>query len=245
MSVKNNLQFNPEIVEHLQDVEMPGRDIWVKAGSEWYYEAAYLFWRDIILEGLISENLQQQAAHLTSDEFVRQHEIHCLFNERQPVGLFAFCWMDLHYRATWQQNYFSQNYPEELLQRLCDQGHKMVMTMGQLVVDPSWRRSKIGPCVSEILVSFAIKRFLESPASILISFSRNNRKTHEMSYRYGANPLIQDRLSYGIASDILAMYKDSVRPCAFPGIQEATDKLWQSRLCVSLAPAFIDKVTVD
>lgn len=233
--------FNPEVLEQLQTIQMPGNTLLLTPGKESLYESAYQFWYDTVIEGLQSENLQHHIQHLCSDEFIRQNEIYSLFHNDQPIGLFAFSWLNLNFKATRQQHYLLNNYPGWLIDQLCDQGQHFIMTMGHLTVHPNWRRHKIGPCVSEILVGFAVKRLLESPALLCLSFSRNNRQTNKLSYRYGAKPLIQNYKAYGIDSDILALYRDSVCECPIPGIQTAVNKLWAEQMTISIAPNWIEK----
>ena len=86
------------------------------------------------------------------------------------------------------------------------------MTMGNLTIAPGWRKSQIGFGVSEILLGLATKRFLASPATALITYTRNNRKTHDLVYRHGGIPLLQGHVSYGHESDIIAIYRVQLNP---------------------------------
>ncbi len=239
--MENKLTFNPAIVEQLQDYVLPGKALWCKPSFEYYYEAAYEFWQEITLEGLHSEGLDERAAALNSDDFIHQDEIHCLFNGNEPVGLFAFRWMDLRFEATREQSYFKSYYPESVIAKLVEQRHFFLMTMGQLMVHPQWRRSKIGPCISEILVGFAVTRLLASPASALIAFSRNNRKTQDLCVNYGGSPLVESHRAYGLDSTIMIIYPDRVTDNPMPGISEATARLWQEKRSGTLWQPYYQK----
>lgn len=230
MPVKDRLSFNAKTIINLQSIVLPGKPTLLKPGYAAHYAAAYQLWHDVVCEGLRSENLSEVADNLQSDGFVSQDEIHVLFNNDKPVGVFAFSWMDLSFKATRQQKYFVSNYPHSVIEKLQQCANPIIMTMGQLAVHPDWRRSKIGPCVSELLVGFAVKRLQESPADILLSFSRNNRKTHDLSYRYGAQPIVQNHQSHGIASDILTIHRNDALPSPIEGMQAAVDKLWGLRV---------------
>jgi hypothetical protein len=231
-------KFNAQIFSKARSICVPGSGLAVKPGFEEYYSATYQLWYQSISEGLTSEGLTEQAQALLSDDFLRQNEIHCLFNEALAIGLFAFSWMNLQFVATRKQQYFIKNYPPYLLDQICEQGHHVIMTMGHLSVHPDWRKSKIGFGVVDILMGFAVKRFLESPATLLLTFTRNNRKTHELCYRFGGKPLLKDQVSHTIASDIIAFHKDDVVPSPIEGIHEAVEKLWLKKTNISVIPLF-------
>ncbi len=198
-----------------------------------HYTQAYTLWRDMVKEGYLSENLLDRAATLTSDEFVNQEECACLFHAKEAVGLFMFNWYHLNNPADLEHSYF-KNYPKHIMEQLKSDGHECVMSMAQLMVHPDWRKNKVGPGVSEILVGFATKRFVESDASALLTFTRNNRKTHELGYRYGGKILLSNHRSHGMSADLLAVYRDTVKVSPIKGVANVVETLWANKTVATL-----------
>lgn len=217
------------LIQDLQCYLFPAKPRWCDDRYLTQYNAAYGFWKAMIKEGLVSEGLELQAAGLTSDEFIRQDEFACLFQGEIPVGLFMFSWLDTSNPVVLDHSYFS-SYPPAAIAALRDNDHRLIMSMGQLTVHADWRKGKVGPGISELLVGFATKRFMESSASALITFTRNNRKTNELGYRYGGVPLHQGAISHGIASDALAVYRNTVTPSCIKHAPEAVDCLWSQKI---------------
>lgn len=241
MRASKPLVFNDERAINLKLLCLPGQAMWVAPQYEKYYSVVYKLWRDVVIEGLHSEGLFEAAARLSSDGFCSQQEIHCLFHLDTPVGMFAYRWLDLRFKASIDQSCIKENYPVEIIDLLQSETEVPVMTMGQMMVHPDWRRVKIGACVTELLAGFAVKRFLESPAEIAISYSRNNRSTHTLCYRYGARPLIKNHVSHGIASDIFAFYRNEICDSPVEGVQTVVNRLYSQRIEASLIPSFVDK----
>ncbi len=232
-----NHAVNSKLLKTLDCYHLPAKMRYCLPGFEAYYNAAYHFWREMICEGLLSEGLVEQAKTLSSDEFVNQDDFVCLFLQTKPIGLFMFSWMNLAYPANKDRRYITVNYPATVIETLLRLGHEKLMTMGHLTIHPEWRKSRMGPGVGEILVGLAVKRFLTSRASALLSFSRNNRKTQDLAYHWGAQPLLKNYQAYGIDSDILAIYRDTVMPTIIEGIPELVEYLWLNKHNAVLTPS--------
>lgn len=189
-------------------------------------QAAFLFWKNVLVQAL-RDDAKEMGVHY-SDEFMCQ-EIVCIFHKDVVIGLFMFDWYNLSFAAHREHSYF-RHYPPFILDQLQHLSHAQVMTMGNLTIAPSWRKSQIGFGASEILLGLATKRFLASPATALITYTRNNRKTHELVYRHGGVPLLQGHMSYGHESDIIAIYRETVKPTSITGIPELVELFWQNRI---------------
>ena len=124
----NSLIFNKDTIKHFKLIVLPGKGLWVAPGFENHYEAAYHLWHDVVCEGLNSLGLVQASQSLKSDGFISQSEIHVLYNQGQPVGLFAYRWLDLRFSATREQSYVCENYPDELIQEIQRSQQKIIMT---------------------------------------------------------------------------------------------------------------------
>lgn len=193
--------------------------------SKALYEATFAFWKSVLIRALI-EHAKETGAHY-SDEFLN-HEIVCIFHENTPIGLFMFDWFDLDLAAHREHSYF-KNYPAFIIDQLRQLFHSRVMSMGNLTIAPEWRKSQIGFGISEILLGLATKRFLASPASALITYTRNDRKTHELVYRHGGIPLLKGHVAHGHDSDVIAVYRTAVTPTPVAGIPALVDLLWQKQ----------------
>lgn len=193
-----------------------------------YYKSFHL-WYATVQDGLRSLQLDQRAQDLTSDEFVSCDEFVALFHDDMPVGLFMFNWMNLDSPVDLMRSYF-HNYPEGFVSENLSKKHKTIMTMRHLMVSRDWRKSKIGPGVADILVSFAVRRFLETSASVLITFTRNDRKTHELGHRHGGESLCRDMSAYNSTSDALVFYRDKVHDTIIQGLSSVVNTLWSNKI---------------
>jgi hypothetical protein len=147
---------------------------------------------------------------------------------------------DLRMKAHRDLTYF-QHYPSDVLEHLLAQGQEEVMMTGQLTVHPDWRKNKIGPFMSDVLMGLSVKRFVNSPASVKLAFTRNDRGIQNLCYRFGAIPLRKGHEAYGIPCDVVAFHRNDVRDSDQPALARAIDRLWTgtsvARLFSDLPPA--------
>jgi hypothetical protein len=197
-------------------------------GSERDYERAYAFWLSMWRDTFANVNPNLT---LHSDVFLRHREVSVVLSDDQAVGLMMYDFRDLRVRAHRDLSAFA-HYPEEVIAALRADGHERVMLMGQLTVHPNWRKQRVGPFMSDALVGLSIKRFLESDSTVMIAFTRNDRGTQKLGYRFGAVPLRENHAAHGIPSDVIAFRRDRVKECPLPGMQEIIERLWL-RTCVT------------
>lgn len=191
------------------------------------FRQTYQFWHhiwDTTFKELKNKGLQD------SDEFHRQKEICVLTSaHNQVIGSFSFSWFDLRFQSHAQHSYFKL-YPQPVMDYFAKNGLQKIMTMGYLCVHPEWRKSKLGPFVAEVLVGATCKRFLESDADVLITFTRNNRKMNELGYRHGARCVLGKQVGHNVEVDYIAWHREDVKPTSIPGLPPRIDKLWNSRI---------------
>jgi hypothetical protein len=200
-------------------------------GQERAYDQAYAFWLAMWRDTFASV---EPTLTLHSDVFLRHREVSAIFLHGEPIGLIMYDFRDLNVRAHRDLSYF-QHYPSEILEELQARGDGQVMLMGQLTVHPRWRRQSVGPFMSDALVGLSVQRFLASDASTMITFTRNDRGTQKLGYRFGASALKQGHQAHGIDSDVLAFYRDQVRDCPTPGMPDIISRLWRE---TQVAPRF-------
>jgi hypothetical protein len=192
------------------------------------YETAYCFWHDTMREEMEQAGLLDHAKNLSSDIYLLHEEVCCLFYEKEVVGVFLFDIKDLKSQSVRDHSYF-RNYPKSILDTHIYSCQK-IMTIAHLLVHPDWRRSKIGMGVSDLLVGFMSKKLLDSHSDLLIYWTRDNRKTHELGQKYGGQVLL-DHFSYaGLPSTIISVKPDQVKIDAHdPIVNTLIDQLWARR----------------
>lgn len=174
-------------------------------GQDPLQEKAFHFWRELWTDTLAKV---APGSILHSDEFIRHDEVIALFKEDEPVGLFGLNWY-------WTQSFIERglrywtHYPEWFSQYL-GESRALWMSMSYLSVSDRYRRGQTGLPISDWLVGLAVKRFEESDASDLFTYTRNDRKTHELGHRHGGRTLDSQHVVHGIASDVLRFDRRSV-----------------------------------
>lgn len=232
-------EVNFDKLSKLQCMLFPGKETHCKPDFLEYYNKAYTLWREMLREGFRSEGLFDQANNLKSDDFIRHEEFVCLFDEKKPIGLLMFDWMNTGILSTLERRYFSF-FPEVVIKKIQEDIDSHIMTIGHLTVDLDWRKRKIGPGVSEILTGFMTKRFLESKASVLLFTTRNTRSTDKLAYEHGGKPLVKNFEVYGVPADVVIMYRDSIKQSDIKGIPELTNQLWKNKI-IAIRDEYYDK----
>ena len=123
-----------------------------------------------------------------------------------------------------------KRFSKKLVDQLREKKIQYVMLMGQLAVQPAWRKSSIGYGVTDILMGFAVTRFLESKAAILLTTTRNNRRTHDLCYRQGGKKFSDNKKVFHVDSDIVLFERHDVKPLEFQTLQNITQQLWKNKI---------------
>ena len=71
-----------------------------------------------------------------------------------------------------------------------------------------------------------IRYFLENPFPVMTGNMRNSKGMNELSYRWGATPLMRDVPVHGEKSDLVGFFKATVKPQAVPEISDLIQYLW-------------------
>lgn len=169
---------------------------------------------------------------LSSDAFMLFEDIYTLFykspDEESIVGLFCFDTKDVSSKAILDQSYF-KSYPKEVIEDYILSVNK-VMTIGHLLVHPNWRRSKIGIGLSDILVWFMHKRFIESRADLMIYWTRNNRGTNALGKKFGGRAIMENLEYGGLDADIIVIEPgDVVLDSGDELVNWFSQQLWDNR----------------
>lgn len=183
----------------------------------------YRAWKEVWISNLIE--LGQNSADFTSDDFMMQDELLALRINSQIIGMFFFKWWNLEVEFTQDHSYF-RKFPENVFSQLANGRSNILMTMSHLTVLPTWRRTHSRLNISDLLVSFAVKRFLDSDAGVLFTYTRNDRKTNDLGVRHGGIPIDVPFTYNGIDSDILVFSRDKVKLSPLLGVGESVEEIW-------------------
>ena len=193
------------------------------------HEQSYSLWSNITANALKEEKNDDLAANLSSDSFLEYDELVTLNNPTGPIGLFMFRWIDLAFTSNQSLSGIKNRFPQTLLDALAKKKFSKIMLMGNLAVDPNWRRSKVGFGVADMLMTFAVTRFLESDAQVLLTTTRNNRSTNTLCYRQGGSKYADNGIVFGVESDVVLFHRDDIKPLEIPLIYDKAKSLWQSK----------------
>lgn len=192
------------------------------------HDDIYQLWRAAIIRGMQSEGLVTESEALSSDDFLRQHTAICLYHNDKPISLLTMTRHNLNFTPIRDLSYF-KNYPFDIVNMLREDGHTHIFEMAHLVADQQYRRSVTGFPMTEIVMGLAMQHYLESDCTALISYTRMNRGTHELCYRYGAEAISDVFVSYGIDSNAVAFYRNKVTTSSISGIPALVERLWKEK----------------
>jgi len=187
-------------------------------------ESAYRLWKQA-WQGTFRElNVERS---LFSDDFM-DRELGGLFLGNEAVGLLLYNWFEIDRSYHREHSYF-ENYPTDLIAELLSSGYKKIMVISYMTLKDDWRKPFTDLPISELLISFCVKRFVESDAQILVGYFRNDRKTNEMFYRHGGIPLIKDVKRYNVDVDFASITKANATDSNVSGVAEIANRLWENR----------------
>lgn len=214
-------------INNLKCYVLPGHIRDCKPEFHQLYGSAYRFWRVFMGYEMNKEHLEDIEKKLSSDAFMLFEDIFTLFHGNSIVGFFCFDTKDMHSPAICDQSFF-KSFPEDVLDNYIMPADK-IMTIGHLLVHPDWRRSKIGVGLSDILVWFMHKRFVESGSDLMIYWTRNNRSTNQLGVKFGGEAIVQNQEYGGLTADIIATRPENVvMDCGDPTVNQISERLWEN-----------------
>lgn len=194
-----------------------------------FYNLAYDFWRIFMGLEMQREQLEDIDKKLASDGFMLFQDVFTLFYDKQIVGFFCFDTKDMQSRAILDQEFF-KSFPDAVMENYIKPSNKL-MSIGHLLVHPDWRRNKIGIGLSDILVWFMHKRFVESGSDLMIYWTRNNRSTNDLGTKFGGEQIVTDVEYGGLTADIIATRPDKVvLDCGNKEVNELSQHYWNNRV---------------
>ena len=217
-------------LQELKCIVLPGHIRDCVSENISHYNTAYDFWRVFMGYEMSKENIENIESKLSSDGFMLFEDIYTLFYKTSIVGLFCFDTKDMSSHAIGDQSFF-KTFPVEILNNYVHKA-QYIMTIGHLLVHPNWRRSKIGLGLSDILVWFMHKRFVESGCDLMLYWTRNNRSTNQLGIKFGGECILSDYHYSGSPADVIATRPDKViMDSGDETVNQISADLWNNRIC--------------
>lgn len=216
-------------LDNLQCYLLPAKNKFCKTDFLSHYEKTILFWHDIISSALREEKNFDIANNLNNNLFNENDEAVILFYDNNPIGLFMFHWINTENTSKEALISLQNRFPKNLLDTLFKKKLTHVMLMGQLAVHRDWRQSSAGVGISDILMEFAVRRFLESSANILLTTTRNNRRTNDLCYRHGGKKFADNAKVFQVESDIVFFERSDIHLSTTQLIGKVAHTLWATK----------------
>jgi len=184
-------------------------------------EACFELWEKVWINTFIELNVQHK--QVDSDDYLSK-ELGGLFLGGKPIGFLMYHFCDMKKRTHQKMSYF-HNYPRDLYQNVIAV-EDQVMVITYMTLDPEWRKSLTDLPISELLIGFAVLRFMESQSKRLLGYFRNNRGTNDIFYRHGGLPLLKGEQAYNVEVDFAQITRSSAQLSTLPGCADMTFLKW-------------------
>jgi hypothetical protein len=188
-----------------------------------FYEAAYQAWKGV-WGGVLKEVAGVPRLH--ADAFTRQDEILTLFHGEEVAALTLMTRVDLSKKYFREDSYF-QHWPELAVQGLTRDGLD-VLVCSNFTTMPRFRRDCELP-VKDLLVGLSCRRLLASPCSVMTGNMRNTKGLNDLTYEWGALPIMRDVIVHGEKSDLVGFFRNSIKQASREELLKPLDKLWNER----------------
>lgn len=184
-------------------------------------EACFDLWEAIWTDTF--RELGVSGKQVLSDDFLSK-ELGGLFLDGKPVGFMLFHFCNVKKRSHQKMSYFN-NYPEGLYQRIIAVG-ELSMVITYMTLAPEWRKASTDLPISELLMGFAVLRFLDSAAARLIGYFRNDRGTNDIFYRHGGLKLAEGERAYNVDVDFAQITRASAQLSSVTACAHMTLSKW-------------------
>lgn len=221
--------INYETLSELNCILLPAKIEFCHDDFLEHHESIYPFWHNIITNALREEKNNHIANSLSSEPFLENDEVVALFNKNEITGIFMFRWINMQYNVNRELHALQKRFPKNILDTLIKHRKMHLMLMGQLAVHPNWRKSTVGTGISDLLMYFAVTRFLESKADTLMTTTRNNRNTNALCYRQGGRKATSNEKVFGVESDVVLFDRTDVTSMKDEKLRTIGKQLWTEK----------------
>ncbi len=189
-----------------------------------YFDLAYKAWWDTWAPVLQSVGVKEP---LASDNFTRQYDRLAIFYEGKCAALTLFNRADLSLPHHQADSYFAC-WPQLAIQGLTREGNK-ILVCSAFTVTQDFRKKDFGFTVKDLLMGALVRYFIASPFDAMTGNMRNSKGMNDLSYRWGATPILKDLQVHGEGSDLVGFFKATVKTRANPALGDLLDSLWENR----------------
>lgn len=216
-----------DFYKEIQYCVLPGR--YSGSAHRSLYSDLYRFWRVSWAKAFFEINKQ---VSLPVNEFFRHEEVTCLTYKNSVVACALIGYFDIDNPVHLEHQYF-ENYPEEVLHKIKSLSNSMpVFTFGYLAIDPTYRKDHM---LADIIVGLAVRRIQESENPLMITYTRNSRKTNDLGYRLGAKAIAKNHIANGESSDFIYFDSSSMQTVLHNEAINQINDLWRRRVYVPSA----------
>ena len=206
------------------------------------YNSVYRFWRDV-WSAVFTE--AGNPAALVADDFMRQDYIPVILSGDQVVAAHFYTFFDLYNAVTRDHRYFSI-FPPDVLSKLEDRRATYLMSMEFLTVNPEWRKAFVELSLAAVISSLGLRLMKTQGADAAIAPARKKTKVDQLAYLLGATCLKTDVSRGNLDCDLIAVFRDDVKPHTDPRVVSLVEDLWTARLDTTKeAQAEPRKLTID
>ena len=190
------------------------------------HEKAYATWREVWESEF--RKLNYPTADLAND-FLRQDYIPVIAHGDEIAALHLYSKFNITNRAILDHKYFVGNYPKEFIDNLRGRGIHTVMSMEYLTVNPAWRAKVVGVQLSDVIIGLGTKLLPETEAQVFIGPARNDYKVSQKTYEFGFDCLLANYMNHNVSCDLVAGFREKLKPSPDPVIAALIQKLWRNR----------------
>lgn len=166
------------------------------------YNAVFDLWYKIWVETRLEVNPNLPTP---SDNFSRQDEIIGLFYDDQPIATICHRYVDLQQRCVMHDSFFTGLWTDQVKESLAQHGRWFVLG-SHVFIDPQFRKMASGYPTKNIVCQLSFYRLNAAKADGVIGLMRKDKGMHDVFYKAGAQPLIQDVHFYQIPVDIVMFH---------------------------------------
>jgi hypothetical protein len=151
----------------------------------------------------------QSTSKPTAEDFIRQQFVTGLFVGDKPVSFHGYGLFDLEALPHLDLHYFHP-FRSKALSELQLRNVKKVMTLEYLLLDPEFRKTKVGKSLASLVVSLSLRAFQTTSADAAIGVTRNDRGVNNMVYKKGAVCLEASSHLHNVTIDVVAFFKSQI-----------------------------------
>ena len=175
-----------------------------------FFNTAYKLWKESFTATF--REVINSSYTVYSDEFLLQNEFGALSLKDALIGVIAISEVNTSILADLDRSYF-KNYPLNILNKIKDH-YQQIFVISNQAINPNYRKSVTRVNYSEHLVGLSVYQFIHSSSDILLTVTRNDKKTDRTVSMFGGKS-IQKHMVHNIDGDVFVITKeDGIRAMA-------------------------------